>query len=126
VEDASFAPNERWMMRVRGRRALRGIRDSDAGRVERFRIARWHHRRRTTTSQVVCPYAHGLIPDAGTMRPPMDGLDLIKTFREVAFRRSFSRAAISLGMSKATVSRYVAELETRSGDRVPTLAHYWM
>eukprot|EP01133_Synstelium_polycarpum_P028040 gene28040-33940_t len=45
----------------------------------------------------------------------MDGLDLIKTFREVAFRRSFSRAAISLGMSKATVSRYVAELETRSG-----------
>ncbi|CAA2109045.1 LysR family transcriptional regulator [Variovorax paradoxus] len=48
----------------------------------------------------------------------MDGLDLIKTFREVAFRRSFSRAAISLGMSKATVSRYVAELETRSGVRL--------
>jgi DNA-binding transcriptional LysR family regulator len=50
--------------------------------------------------------------------PTMDGLDLIKTFREVAFRRSFSRAAISLGMSKATVSRYVAELETRSGVRL--------
>ena len=48
----------------------------------------------------------------------MDGLDLIKTFREVAFRRSFSRAAISLGMSKATVSRYVAELEERSGVRL--------
>ncbi|HWT20527.1 MAG TPA: LysR family transcriptional regulator [Variovorax sp.] len=48
----------------------------------------------------------------------MDGLDLIKTFREVAFRRSFSRAAISLGMSKATVSRYVAELEARSGVRL--------
>jgi len=48
----------------------------------------------------------------------MDGLDLIKTFREVAFRRSFSRAADSLGMSKATVSRYVAELETRSGVRL--------
>lgn len=50
--------------------------------------------------------------------PTMDGLDLIKTFREVAFRRSFSRAADSLGMSKATVSRYVAELETRSGVRL--------
>ena len=48
----------------------------------------------------------------------MDGLDLIKTFREVAFRRSFSRAAMSLGMSKATVSRYVAELEERSGVRL--------
>ncbi len=48
----------------------------------------------------------------------MDGLDLIKTFREVAFRRSFSRAALSLGMSKATVSRYVAELESRSGVRL--------
>ena len=48
----------------------------------------------------------------------MDGLDLIKTFREVAFRRSFSRAAISLGVSKATVSRYVAELEERSGVRL--------
>ncbi len=48
----------------------------------------------------------------------MDGLDLIKTFREVAFRRSFSRAALSLGMSKATVSRYVAELEERSGVRL--------
>ncbi len=48
----------------------------------------------------------------------MDGLDLIKTFREVAFRRSFSRAAISLGMSKATLSRYVAELEDRSGVRL--------
>lgn len=48
----------------------------------------------------------------------MDGLDLIKTFREVAFRRSFSRAAISLGMSKASVSRYVAELEERSGVRL--------
>ena len=48
----------------------------------------------------------------------MDGLDLIKTFREVAFRRSFSRAAISLGMSKATVSRYVVELEERSGVRL--------
>ena len=48
----------------------------------------------------------------------MDGLDLIKTFREVAFMRSFSRAAMSLGMSKATVSRYVAELEERSGVRL--------
>jgi len=59
-------------------------------------------------------------PGSGSWNNPatMDGLDLIKTFREVAFRRSFSRAAISLGMSKATVSRYVAELETRSGVRL--------
>jgi DNA-binding transcriptional LysR family regulator len=48
----------------------------------------------------------------------MDGLDLIKTFREVALRRSFSRAATSLGLSKATVSRYVAELEERTGVRL--------
>ena len=31
----------------------------------------------------------------------MDGLDLLKTFREVAARGSFSRAATVLGMSKA-------------------------
>ncbi len=48
----------------------------------------------------------------------MDGLDLIKTFREVALRRSFSRAGISLGMSKATVSKHVAKLEERSGVRL--------
>jgi DNA-binding transcriptional LysR family regulator len=48
----------------------------------------------------------------------MDGLDLLKTFREVASRRSFSRAAIALGMSKASVSRYVAELEQRGGVRL--------
>ncbi|CAN7726768.1 LysR family transcriptional regulator [Variovorax sp. LjRoot290] len=48
----------------------------------------------------------------------MDGFDLIKTFREVALRRSFSRAALSLGVSKGTVSRYVTELEKRSGVRL--------
>jgi len=48
----------------------------------------------------------------------MDGFDLIKTFREVALRRSFSRAAMSLGVSKGTVSRYVTELEKRSGVRL--------
>lgn len=48
----------------------------------------------------------------------MDGLNLIKTFREVALRRSFSRAATSLGLSKATVSRYVVELEERTGVRL--------
>jgi len=48
----------------------------------------------------------------------MDGFDLIKTFREVALRRSFSRAAMSLGLSKGTVSRYVTELEKRSGVRL--------
>lgn len=48
----------------------------------------------------------------------MDGLDLIKTFREVAERRSFSRAAIALGVSKATASKHVAELEMRCGVRL--------
>ncbi|MBT2304772.1 LysR family transcriptional regulator [Variovorax paradoxus] len=48
----------------------------------------------------------------------MDSLDLIKTFREVAVHGSFSRAASKLDMSKATVSKYVAELETRFGVRL--------
>lgn len=48
----------------------------------------------------------------------MDGLDLLKTFREVAARGSFSRAAASLGMSKATASKYVVQLESRFGVRL--------
>ncbi|MDM0117416.1 LysR family transcriptional regulator [Variovorax sp. J22R133] len=48
----------------------------------------------------------------------MDSLDLIKTFREVALQGNFSRAATKLDMSKATVSKYVAELETRFGVRL--------
>lgn len=48
----------------------------------------------------------------------MDSLDLVKTFREVALRRSFSRAAIALGMSKASVSKRVAELEANCGVRL--------
>lgn len=48
----------------------------------------------------------------------MDSLDLIKTFREVAQRGSFSAAARTLDVSKANVSKYVAELETRFGVRL--------
>lgn len=48
----------------------------------------------------------------------MDGLELIKTFREVAARGSFTRAAMSLRMSKGSVSKYVAELEERFGVRL--------
>ncbi|MGK6308755.1 LysR substrate-binding domain-containing protein [Variovorax sp. DT-64] len=48
----------------------------------------------------------------------MDGLDLLKAFREVAERGSFSRAAKALGTSKATVSKYVAQLEERFGVRL--------
>ncbi|MDM0011523.1 LysR family transcriptional regulator [Variovorax sp. J22P168] len=48
----------------------------------------------------------------------MDSLDLIKTFREVASHGSFSRAATRLDVSKATVSKYIAELETRLGVRL--------
>ena len=43
----------------------------------------------------------------------MDSLELIKTFHEVAARGSFSAAAKALGISKASVSKYVAELEAR-------------
>lgn len=48
----------------------------------------------------------------------MDGLDLLKAFREVAARGSFSRAAATLGVSKASVSKYVAQLESRFGVRL--------
>lgn len=48
----------------------------------------------------------------------MDSLDLIRTFREVASRGSFSKAAKRLDLSKPTVSKYVAELETRFGVRL--------
>jgi len=48
----------------------------------------------------------------------MDSLDLIKTFREVARQGNFSRAAATLDMSKATASKYVAELESRFGVRL--------
>ena len=48
----------------------------------------------------------------------MDTLELIRTFREVANRGSFSMAAKALDVSKANVSKYVAELETRLGVRL--------
>jgi DNA-binding transcriptional LysR family regulator len=48
----------------------------------------------------------------------MDTLELIRTFREVAVRGGFSRAAKTLDVSKANVSKYVAELETRLGTRL--------
>ena len=48
----------------------------------------------------------------------MDSLELIRTFREVASHGSFSKAALRLGTSKATASKYVAELESRLGVRL--------
>ena len=48
----------------------------------------------------------------------MDTLELIRTFREVASRGSFSMAARSLDVSKANVSKYVAALESRLGVRL--------
>lgn len=48
----------------------------------------------------------------------MDTLELIRTFREVAQRGSFSAAARTLGLSRPNVSKYVAELETRVGVRL--------
>lgn len=48
----------------------------------------------------------------------MDSLELIKTFREVAARGSFSRAATRLKLSRPTVSKHIAQLETRFNVRL--------
>jgi len=48
----------------------------------------------------------------------MDTLELLRTFKAVATRGSFSMAARTLDVSKANVSKYVAELETRLGTRL--------
>ena len=48
----------------------------------------------------------------------MDTLELIRTFREVAARGGFSLAAKTLDVSKASVSKHVAELEARLGTRL--------
>lgn len=48
----------------------------------------------------------------------MDGLEHLRTFLEVAHRGSFSRAAGKLGISKASVSKHVAHLESRFSVRL--------
>jgi DNA-binding transcriptional LysR family regulator len=48
----------------------------------------------------------------------MDSLALIRTFREVAHRGSFSDAAKALGTSKANASKYVSALEEVFGVRL--------
>lgn len=48
----------------------------------------------------------------------MDSLALIRTFREVAHRGSFSGAAKALGTSKANTSKYVSALEDLFGVRL--------
>jgi len=48
----------------------------------------------------------------------MDTLDQIRTFREVATRGSFSKAALALGLSKANTSKSVAAMEERLGVRL--------
>lgn len=48
----------------------------------------------------------------------MDSLILIRAFREVAHRSSFSDAAKALGSSKANVSKYVSALEDVFGVRL--------
>jgi DNA-binding transcriptional LysR family regulator len=48
----------------------------------------------------------------------MDGLNLLKTFLEVANVGSFSRAASKLGISKASASKHVATLEARFNIRL--------
>lgn len=48
----------------------------------------------------------------------MDGLEQLRTFLEVAHRGSFSRAAGKLGLSKASVSKHVAHLESRFNVRL--------
>ena len=48
----------------------------------------------------------------------MDSLDLIQIFREVARRGSFSATAAAQGVSPASVSKAIAQLETRFGLRL--------
>jgi DNA-binding transcriptional LysR family regulator len=48
-------------------------------------------------------------------RPATPPLELFRTFAEVARANSFSAAAESLGVSKATVSKAIADLEARLG-----------
>lgn len=48
----------------------------------------------------------------------MDSLELIRTFREVATRGSFSKAAEALNFSRANTSKYVAALEEKLGVRL--------
>ncbi|OJU89665.1 MAG: LysR family transcriptional regulator [Burkholderiales bacterium 66-5] len=48
----------------------------------------------------------------------MDSLDLIQIFREVARRGSFSATAAAQGVSPASVSKAIAELERRFGLRL--------
>lgn len=48
----------------------------------------------------------------------MDSLELIRTFREVATRGSFSKAADALNLSRANTSKYVAALEEKLGVRL--------
>lgn len=48
----------------------------------------------------------------------MDSLDLLRTFSEVAASGSFSRTAKQLELSRGTVSKYIATLESRFGVRL--------
>jgi DNA-binding transcriptional LysR family regulator len=48
----------------------------------------------------------------------VDSLDLLRTFSEVATSGSFSRTAKHLSLSKGTVSKYIATLESRFGVRL--------
>ena len=48
----------------------------------------------------------------------MDSLELLRTFSEVAGSGSFSRAASQLKLSRGTVSKYIATLESRFGVRL--------
>jgi len=48
----------------------------------------------------------------------LDSLDLLRTFSEVAGSGSFSRAARQLKLSRGTVSKYIATLESRFGVRL--------
>ncbi|KAG0923878.1 hypothetical protein G6F31_019338 [Rhizopus arrhizus] len=57
------------------------------------------------------PNRQGVMPD----ETPVRRLHSMELFAEVAKARSFSRAAIVLGLPKSTLSRRVAELERSGG-----------
>jgi DNA-binding transcriptional LysR family regulator len=48
----------------------------------------------------------------------MEGMQHLRAFREAAQKASFARSATALGLSKATVSKYIAHLENTLGVRL--------
>ncbi|MDQ0586559.1 DNA-binding transcriptional LysR family regulator [Variovorax paradoxus] len=58
------------------------------------------------------------LPNGAAREQLLDSLNLLRAFSEVAGSGSFSRAASQLALSRGTVSKYIATLESRFGVRL--------